>query len=200
MRQFIKPLVRKRGTSALLCGALLAAAAACAASDAVREYVDASSGVSVTVTTEAMIFARERLDLAANARDYITLAPLEVNRSGQRSYFWLGYLWSTIDRRKSEPMVASGDALVLFADGRPIRLVPDDTPLPERGVVQPPLPVPKRNAIPVLFTIDPESIAYVSRASDLRIQLVHEDTTDTFSLWKDARAAVRGFAERAGID
>ena len=200
MLKSIISFARVRAGSALLFGALFAPAGMSMAADAVREYVDETSAISVTITSSALIFARERSDLAANARDYITLAPLETNRTGERSYFWMGYIWSTIDRRKGEPMIADGDELVLLADGRPIRLVALDTPLSDRGVVQPPLPAPKRNAIPVLFAVNPESIAYAAHATDLHIELLRAGTSETFVLWKDARAAVRAFAERVGAD
>jgi len=191
----MNPFAPVRAGTLLLCGILLAAARPGIAADDVREYVDETSAVNVTVTRQALIFARERSDLAANARDYVTLAPLEINRSGDRHCFWLGYIWSTIDRRGGEPIVADGDQLVLLADGRPIRLVADPTPLADRGVVRAPLAAPQRNAVPVLFTVDVEAIAYAGRAAELHIELVHAGTSETFTLWKDARPAVREFAE-----
>lgn len=196
MLQALVAFASIRAGSALLGGALLFTTGAAMAADAVREYVDQTSAISVTVTSSALIFARERSDLAANARDYITLAPLETNRSGERSYFWMGYLWSTIDRRKGEPMIAATDELVLLADGRPIRLVALETPLSDRGVVEPPLDPPKRNALPALFAVDLESIAYAAQATDLHIELIHAGVSESFTLWKDARPAVREFAER----
>jgi len=196
MLQAIVDFARIRAGSALLCGALFATTGASMAADAVRQYVDQTSAISVTVTSSALIFARERTDLAANARDYITLAPLETNRSGERSYFWMAYLWSTIDRRKGEPMIATTDELVLLADGRPIRLLAADVSLSDRGVVEPPISPPKRNAIPALFAVDLESIAYAAQATDLRIELIHAGVSESFTLWKDARPAVREFAER----
>jgi hypothetical protein len=196
--QFTTRIGRLRAALTAVLLLLLAAPNVPADDDAVREYVDEITAVSITVTVDALVFARERSDLAANARDYITLAPLEINRTGQRSYFWSGYIWSTIDRRDREPVVGPGDQLMLLADGRPIRLLRDATPLRDRGVGQPPLRVPTRTAIPVLFSADPESIAYVSRASELHIELIHAGVNEPFPLWKDARKGIREFAERVG--
>ncbi len=169
-----------------------------AADDLVREYVDEITAASITVAVDPLVFARERTDLAVNARDYITLTPLEINRTGHRSYFWSGYIWSTIDRRGREPVLAPNDELVLFADGRPIPLHGDGKPLREHGVGEPPTRVPVRTAIPVLFVATPEVMAYVSRASELHIELIHAEGSDPFVLWKDARAGLRSFVERVG--
>jgi hypothetical protein len=108
-----------RGARVLALAAIMIARAAAADDDAVREYVDEITAVSITVPVESLLFARERTDLAANARDYITLTPLEINRTGQRACYWFGYVWSTIDRPIA---VLEGDELVLLADGRPIAL------------------------------------------------------------------------------
>jgi hypothetical protein len=177
----------------LLC--LLWVARSHAADEGVREYVDETTAASITASTRALIFARERTDLAVNARDYITLVPVEINRSGKRACFWSGYLWSTIDRRKRESWLAKGDELVLLADGRPMPLRNSTTTLRDQGVAEPITPSPARRAIAVLFAVNPEEIAYVSHASQVRIELLHAGTTETFTLWKGQPDTLSTFAE-----
>jgi hypothetical protein len=184
---------------AALLAILAVALSATAADDKVREYVDEITAVSIAVPFDSLVFARERTDLAANARDYLTLAPLEINRTGHRSYFWSGYLWSTIDRRDRQPILAPGDELVLLADGRPIALKSDGKSLREHGVGQPPTHMPVRTAIPVLFPASPEALAYVARAEELRVELIHEGSSEPFTLWKDARDGLRAFIDRLGL-
>lgn len=169
-----------------------------AAEDTVREYVDEITAASITVALQPLVFARERGDLAANARDYVILTPIEVNVTGKRSYFWSGYIWSTIDRRSREPLITTGDELVLIADGRPIRLSNDTKTLRDHGVGQPPTRAPARTAVPALYSADPESIDYVAHATELHIELIHAGSNDAFALWKDAREALRAFSERIG--
>lgn len=181
---------------AALLATLLATVHSDAADELVREYVDEITAVSIMVPLDAMVFARERSDLAANARDYITLTPLEINRTGKRLYFWSGYVWSTIDRRDRQPVVAHGDQLVLLADGRPIPLLNDDRPLRDHGVGEPPTRLPKRNALPVLFAAEPEVMEYVAHADNVHIELIHDGASETFALWKDERAGLRAFVER----
>ena len=183
---------------AALLAALAMARATPAADDKVREYVDEITAVSITVPTDSLVFARERSDLAVNARDYLTLAPLEINRTGKRRYFWSGYLWSTIDRRGG-PILAPGDTLVLVADGRPIALQSDGQSLRNHGVGQPPTPMPVRTATPVLFAASAETIAYVARSEELHVELIHEGSSESFALWKEGREAVRAFVDRLGL-
>jgi hypothetical protein len=177
----------------LLC--LLPAARAPAADDAVREYVDETTAASITASAGVLIFARERTDLAVNARDYVTLVPVEINRSGKRACFWSGYLWSTIDRRNRQPWLAEGDDLVLLADGRPLPLRISGKTLKDQGAAEPITPSPARNAIPVLFPATVEEIAYVAHATEVRIELLHAGTNETFVLWKGRPGAFTAFSE-----
>ena len=184
---------------AVLAAALLAWTASVFATDKpVRQYVDEITAASITVAVEPLIFARERTDLAANARDYVTLTSVEVNVMGKRSYLWSAYIWSTIDRRDRQELVVPGDELVLVADGRPIALRSDAKTLREHGIGQPPTRAPVRAAVPALFAADPESIGYVARAGELHLELIHAGSNDSFVLWKDGRAALRAFSEALG--
>jgi hypothetical protein len=180
--------------------ALAAITSVWSAEEAVREYVDEITAVSITVPVNAIVFARERTDLAVNARDYVTLAPLEVNRTGKRSYFWSGYVWSTIDRRGGGPVLDPKDELVLIADGRPIPLRADGKSLRDHGVGQAPTGAPIRKATPVLFAARPDEIAYVAHAQELRVDVIHEGVSEPFLLWKDARDGVRELSERLQLE
>ena len=160
-----------------------------------REYIDEITAANITVSSKILIFARERTDLAANARDYITLAPVEINRTGTRKYFWSGYLWSTIDRRNRQPLLQEGDELVLLADGRPIPLHGNGKTLKDLGAGEPITPSPARAATPVLFPVSPEEIAYVARATEVHIELLHAGSSESFTLWKGKPAMLAAFAE-----
>jgi hypothetical protein len=66
-----------------------------------HEIFDEQSGMTLEVVSMPFIFARERSDVAAHARDYATLVAAEIDRSGEYSDFLLLYRWSTVDRRMS---------------------------------------------------------------------------------------------------
>src|SRR4029079_9937774 len=148
---------------AVLSAALLAWTAGVRAADPVRQYVDEITAATITVAVEPLIFARERTDLADNSRDYVTLTAIEINVQGKRSYFWSAYIWSTIDRRDRQPLVAPGDELVLLADCPPLPLRSDAPPLRDLGLGESPTRAPTRTAVPALFAANLESIGYVAR-------------------------------------
>ena len=191
---------RRAGAVLAMPAAILLAwtAGVSAADDSVHQYVDEITAASITVAIEPLIFARERTDLAANSRDYVTLTAIEVNVTGKRSYLWSAYIWSTIDRRDRQQLVVPGDELVLLADGRPIPLRSDAKTLRELGIGESPTRSPSRTAVPALFGADRESISYVARASELHIELIHAGSNDAFVLWKDGRAALRAFSAAVG--
>jgi hypothetical protein len=166
--------------------------------DTVFEYLDHETAVSVTGALKPLVFARERRDLAANARDYVTLTAIEINRTGKRTYFWSGYLWSTADRRSAEPLLAADDALVLIANGRPIRLDSAPGTLRDQGIAQAPTPAPLRTAVPVLYRADPEIFEYLASATDVHLELVRAGISEPFDLWMDGRAALRALVDRLG--
>ena len=147
------------------------------------------------------MFARERSDLAANARDYVSLAPVEINRSGERRYYWFGFVWSTIDRRVGgDPSWTPADEFALLADGRPIRLQTAAGSLRELGIGRYPFSRPGRAAIPVLFHADPGSVSFAGNAADLSLVMVRSGLTQDYTLWRDEREAVRRLVTYLGFD
>ena len=68
-----------------------------------REILDEQSGTTLTVVAAPLVFARERTDVAAHARDYATLVAVEIDNSGKYRTYLLLYRWSTVDRRMSAP-------------------------------------------------------------------------------------------------
>ena len=85
----------------LVVAMLLLAVGACASQppDVPRQYLDQQSAATVTVATGALVFARERPELAVHARDYLTLVPVDVNQAGTHRLYFYCHVWSTIDKR-----------------------------------------------------------------------------------------------------
>ncbi len=81
-----------------------------------------SSGLTVVTLTDAIVFARPDRTLAAGARDYAYIGPIEINRMGDRQYYLWIALASTVDRDLAglDPMDAV--ALVLVVDESPMVL------------------------------------------------------------------------------
>jgi hypothetical protein len=149
---------------------------------------------------EAIVFARERTDLAVNARDYLSLTAIEVNRTGERSYYWSGYIWSTIDRRDGAPVLDPAAQLVLVADGRPLHLSDEQGKSRMLGVATPPTPVPVRTARPVLYRVEPEVLRYVAGATDLSVLVVSGGISESLTPWRDGRRELKEFLRYLELD
>lgn len=88
------------------------------------EYLDDATGATITRVEQPFLLFSDDPARAANARDYISAAPLAVNQSGRRSWWlWLG-LWSSIDRGVSvgDARLADVTAIQLIVDGEPMEL------------------------------------------------------------------------------
>ncbi len=93
----------------------------CAARTNLTSRLD-SNGLTVVTLDEPIVLARPVRQLAAAARDYAYLGPVEINRMGNRDYFlWVG-LASTIDRELVGVSPAEVQELAVLVDGWPMLL------------------------------------------------------------------------------
>jgi hypothetical protein len=175
-------------------------AAACAGSTGplLNEYLDEHTGAHLAVVGRPLTFALERSTLAANARDYVSLAAAEVDRSGHAQTYLIGYFWSTIDRRKSAAGFAPADLTVaLFADGRWLRLAPESK-IPDDLAASPHLLAPPAAAaVEAVYRVTAEQLRYLgeSRSLILHIAAAAEDDPDAepYALWTDGRRELKAF-------
>jgi hypothetical protein len=161
-----------------------------------REIFDERTGDTLSVVRRPLVFARERTDVAAHARDYVTLAAVETDRSGEYSDYLLLYRWSTVDRRMSAPPDVRAGRLRILTDGRAIDL----TPLEELPVsVTPQLHAPKRaDAVIRAYRIDVATLRHMATSRELTVRLPQETLDTPFKMWADGRKALGEFAARAG--
>lgn len=180
---------------------LAAALVGCAAlpPPAPATFLDEDTGVTLTVVAKPLVLARDRRDIAANARDYITLVAVERNQTGKRNLVLLAYRWSTIDRRVNPQADAGARGLVLVADGRDIRLQPISDLLPTElrpraQLLQPDV----TDVAAVAYRIDEPTLRYI--ADSQRISGFYADARGAlpFALWADGREALGEFAASLG--
>ena len=161
-------------------------AAGCATPDAAsgaREYLDEVTAATVTVGSQTLVFARERPELAVHARDYLTLVPVDVNRSGTHSQYFYCYVWSTLDKRGLAQEATAAWRFDLVADGRRIVLTPVAGELRDLGLGEPPLPSPARSAQVLVAPTSREVQSFVAGASELRAVGTHDGGAERFELW-----------------
>lgn len=176
--------------------------------DTAVEYLDETTGATVTVALQPMIFALRQSLLAANARDYVSLTGAEVDRSGEQSVYLVGYLWSTIDRRgPAKDRRDPRRRMVLLADARPILLVPeadypsdlqDDAHLSSPG---------HKYVARLAFRVSIEQLRFIAGSGSVVMRLGAVDEggegepdagIDTYELWQDGRASLHALTELIG--
>ena len=164
--------IRQGSLLVVLAGMLLAACGTAAPGQRATEYLDESSGVTITRVAAPFTFYSDDPSRAANARDYLDAAPLALNRSGTYSWWlWLGE-WSTIDRGASggDGQMPDIAVLQLIVDGEPMELdmqsrtgrIPGAGPLPYVGTVD--------TARSILLPLTSSQVARVGRATRIGIR------------------------------
>jgi hypothetical protein len=157
------------------------------------EYLDPDTAALVTTVTTPIIFARTDNDVAANARQYATVAAVSINRSGRYEYVLLVYLWSTLDPRLGIDR-HPGQTVILLADDRAVRLVRDGRGMHEVGVSTP-LHAPEHiRGQPRIYRTDRETLQFLARARRVRLLLEGDEDPRPFDIWTDGRAALAQFA------
>jgi len=159
-----------------------------------KEFFDEQSASTLSVAAKPTVFARQRSDVAAHARDFATLVAIEVNNSGQDSEYLLLYRWSTADRRMSPLPEADQGALLIQADGRSIKLQPLDR-LPvslsrRRELLLP----PHGDVVARAYRVDLELLRFLATSTEIVLRLPQEALDTPFTLWEDGRKALGQFA------
>ena len=163
-----------------------------------REYLDEDTAATVTVVAQPLVFANARTELAANARDYVTLAAAAVNRNGKVSFVAIAYFWSTVDpRMRNEPLPAP-EPLILMADDRRIELHLRGQSAHDAGIgVAADAPAGTR-AAPQVYGMDLATLRFIAAARQLTVFARSNGTLLSYPLWDDRRAALKAFVVHMG--
>lgn len=174
--------------------ALCVLLSACATTDetAPREYLDEVSAATITTAGSGLAFARARTEYAVNARDYVTVVPVDVNRSGTHVLYLYCYLWSTIDKQDASDKPAQFE---IVADGRQVPLTPVSAPLRSLGFGEAPYPAPAHHAVPLVSVTNREVLQFLVRAQELSVVATRDGLTERYELWTDQRNAIEKFLE-----
>ncbi|MFO1427955.1 MAG: hypothetical protein U1F11_13485 [Steroidobacteraceae bacterium] len=160
--------------------------------------LDEHTGITLTVVDEPLVLARDRRDVAANAREYLTLAAATRNQSGRITAVLLVHRWSTIDERVLPVTTPPPASLVIVADGRDLHLVPLQ-PLPrefsERSAR---LWHPQVDRVSTdAYRIDAAALGYLAGSSRISASYDAPGEGLPYLLWRDGRAALQRFSAEA---
>jgi hypothetical protein len=191
---------RLASTIRLLAALLLALQGGCAVTqhEGAAQYLDETTGNTVLAVAAPIVFARERTDVAAHARDYATLVAVAVDRSGRYDQYLLVYRWSTVDRRMSPPPDAAGGALRLLADGRQIDLRPEarmPVDIGQRASLRAPA---HADLVARAYRVDEATLQFIAASRELRLLMPQESLRIPFTLWEDGRAALARYLAQIG--
>jgi hypothetical protein len=184
-------------------GALLAllACATHAGESPPREYLDEETGATITLESEPLVFAYQRRELAANARDYVTLQAAAVNRAGKMSYVLISYVWSTVDPRVREEPLANPDQLLVQADDRRIPLNARGHSARDAGIGMVVDAPSGSSGAPTVYPTDLATLRFIAESRHLALALDTERTTLLYDLWEDRRADLARFVRHlSGAD
>jgi hypothetical protein len=160
-----------------------------------REIFDEQSASTLLVVGKPLVFARERSDVAAHARDYVTLVAVEEDRSGNYNQYLLQYRWSTVDRRMSQPPGPDAGAMHLLVDGRPTDLLPLAS-MPIGLTQRRSFHVPAHSdAVPRAYRVDTATLHFIADSRELSVRLPQDTLDMPFTLWDDGRAALKQFLQ-----
>ena len=177
----------------LILAALSAALGACTAEaprDQPHQYLDEHTAATITAVDKPLVFARDRTELAANARDYVTLAAAAVDRMGKVQYLLVAYSWSTVDSRLSEERPPVPNALVITADDRRILFTGASGSPADAGIAAPVGAPPGPERTPYEFPADLAVLRFLAAARHLSVQVGSADTAAKYEIWDDGRPAL----------
>jgi len=161
------------------------------------EIFDEESGSTLLVVSKPLVFARDRSDVSAHARDYATLVAVEDDRSGQYTQYLLLYRWSTVDRRMSSPPGPDEGEIKILADGRTIDLHPLERP-PTSLAQRQALHVPEHGDLVYrAYRVDSAMLHYIADSRELTVRMPQESLDTPFTVWEDGRGSLTEFLQRA---
>jgi len=182
--------LRFRSLAALASALAVGALAGCAAPPQVREYQDERTAATVTVAGSGLVFGETSSAYAVNARNYLTLVPVEINRGGSHVLYLYGYTWSTVDKRFGhEPPTE----YVLDADGHQTQLTLRDTTLSELGLSESPVKPPSGDARMVIAVTNRADLRLVAEAKELSAFGKRNGALERYDLWEDGRASIEAY-------
>jgi hypothetical protein len=165
-------------------------------SKAPSEYLDQTTAATITVVAKPLVFAHERPELAAHARDYVTLAAASVNRSGTIEYYIFAYLWSTVDNRNRSGVPPTADTLTIAADDRRITPQLAGHSSQEAGVGTAVRAPPGHHWTLNVYKTDIATLGFIAESRQLTVITGATEGPVTYEPWDDQRRALRGLVRR----
>ncbi|MBT8079897.1 MAG: hypothetical protein KJO31_15065 [Gammaproteobacteria bacterium] len=179
-----------RLTAGIRCALVTILLAGCVSVPEAESRLD-SSGLTIVALADAIVLARPVRTLAAAARDYAYVGPVEINRMGRREYLlWIG-LASTVDREMLGVQLPDATGLVLIVDGEPMAL---SLAAWNTRLDHPPYDATAPIYAVVAATTSLDQIARIAAADSVELHLIAEDNvTAHYRPWQGTWASWSAF-------
>jgi hypothetical protein len=166
--------------------------AACGGSQPlVKDSLDPQTGVTITRSTKPLILYRDRSAVAAHARDYVYVGPVETNNMGRRRYFlWLG-VWSTSESSSRASELDEFESIVIYADGEPLGLNVAGWNPAAIGVSGTVYVKPVASATDAFYAVTIDQIRVIAEATDVELR-TGRAATGHFQPWEGSPSAAAG--------
>jgi hypothetical protein len=171
---------------------LLLGLAACASTaKLINEDLDPVTSVTVTSTKTPMLFYRDNPARAAYARNYLHLAPIEINRSGSyRYYIWIS-AWSTMETADLAERRDRLESIIVFADSEPVILQLAGWTPDAIGASEPAYLKPVASAADAYYEVTIDQIRHITNAKDVRLS-TGSSRSDSYEPWDDQQSVLEG--------
>lgn len=156
-----------------------------------NQFLDEQTGVTVTTVAAPLLLYKDNAALAAHARNFLNVGPVEVNRMGShRYYLWVG-IWSTMETADVDRVTEVFDTLTVIADGEPFILQLAGSTPSAIGASRPIYLKPVASASDAYYEVTADQIRFIAEASDIRIR-PNTASFREYRPWSNQRAAYKG--------
>jgi len=160
----------------------------------VRDQLDPVTSVTISYCQTPMVFYRDVSGRAAYARDFVHLAPLEVNRGGDfRYYLWLG-IWNTMEDPRVDQSRDGFESIVIFADGEPLPLEIAGWTVAAIGASKPVYLKPVASAADAYYAVTVDQLRLIAEARDVRL-ITTGSRNESYEPWDNQRSARESLTE-----
>jgi hypothetical protein len=182
----------RRGLAAAV---FLLLVAGCATdSPRVVEYLDPQTAVTIRTLATPILYARDVPELAANARDYLSLGIIEVNNMGARKHYVALVSWSTVNHANGATApVPVPERFEMTLGGKSREFVPASHEPRSLGIGGMPFRPPSGYAGESWYAVTPAELRAFAAAPPETITLLQEQDRVGYRAWKAADAAVAEF-------
>jgi hypothetical protein len=159
-----------------------------------NQKLDPLTAVTITYSKSPLIFYRDQSGRAAHARDYIHMAPLEVNRGGMYRYFvWLG-IWNTQQDSQTGGPRDGFESIVVIADGEPMVMELSGWTAASVGASEPIYLKPVASASDAYYEVTADYLRVLAESSEIRIQSSDARGT-SYEPWDNQERALTSLRE-----